>query len=113
MSRISISKLLKARVESLLMVKPDNRDNDDKLISNIWYEEATERYGWIPSGSELFQFLHDLSQGEFTSPESITRARRKVQEENPGLRGEKYKKRHENQENVKWQLGYNPKNDLL
>jgi hypothetical protein len=47
-----------------------------------------------------------LAEGQFTSSESITRMRRKVQEEFKELRGEKYAKRQANQTQVKKQLGY-------
>jgi len=47
-----------------------------------------------------------MAYGNFTSSESITRMRRKIQEENPSLRGEKYAKRQANQEQVKKDLGY-------
>ena len=39
--------------------------------------------------------------------------RRKLQEENPALRGSKYKERHNNQDNYKKDLGYNVKTTLF
>jgi hypothetical protein len=47
-----------------------------------------------------------LAEQRFTSSESITRMRRKVQEEFKELRGAKYAKRQSNQEKVKKDLGY-------
>jgi hypothetical protein len=44
--------------------------------------------------------------GGFTSPDSITRARRQVQEQYPQFRGKKYKERQARQEEVKKELGY-------
>ena len=45
-------------------------------------------------------------EGKLTNSDSITRARRKVQELCPELRGKVYKARQANQEKVKKELGY-------
>jgi hypothetical protein len=42
-----------------------------------------------------------MSSGNLTSFESISRARRKIQEQNPLLRGSTYKERKEMSENVR------------
>ena len=44
--------------------------------------------------------------GDLVNHDTITRARRKVQEENPSLRGENYNGRQAHQEDVKADLGY-------
>ena len=46
---------------------------------------------------------------EISHPSAIMRARRKVQEEHPETRGEVYKERHKQQEQVKEDLGYKTK----
>jgi len=64
------------------------RDNDYRLCSNIWHEEF-KTYD-INGDSSAQDFLKIYSLGKLTSAPSIKRARAKLQEENPELRGEKY-----------------------
>ena len=52
------------------------------------------------------KFLRILADGQLTSSDSITRMRRKAQEENPELRGAKYNQRQDRQSLVKKDLGY-------
>ena len=47
-----------------------------------------------------------MAWGKFTSSETITRVRRKLQEEFPDLRGKNYDKRQAKQSEVKKDLGY-------
>jgi len=42
-----------------------------------------------------------MSSGNLTSFESISRARRKIQEHNPSLRGKNYKERQEISEDIR------------
>ena len=49
-------------------------------------------------------FLHELSKGNVMSSESITRCRRKLQEEHTYLRGNKWAERHRMQKDVKEEL---------
>jgi len=89
-------KILFDRVRGMLEKHPHLRDNDNALLSNIW---------WNDSDSESKEeFLKELSTGNLVAPESITRARRKVQEQHPELRGKKYNERIKRQEEVKQQL---------
>jgi hypothetical protein len=80
------------RVEQWLEEKPDLRDSDEKLVSNIWYDDLRLKNIKTREGSYL-HFLSLYGTGQLTSADSITRARRKVQEDNPHLRGENYEKR--------------------
>ena len=52
------------------------------------------------------EFLTLYKNGILTNADSITRLRRKMQEENPALRGEKYKARHDSVTDVQMELGY-------
>lgn len=73
------------RVKQILEIYPLTRDSDKHLIWEVW-----SRKGFIVNGA--------ISKWDFlvaTSPESITRARRKVQEDHPELRGKTYQKRKE------------------
>tara|TARA_R110000787_G_C13243605_1_gene428559 strand:+ start:135 stop:554 length:420 start_codon:yes stop_codon:yes gene_type:complete len=99
------------RVEEILREYPESRDNDNELLAEYWRQELMvikhENMG-IPrkvvnindSGDaalthreiDLVHFI--VRSGILSQPDSITRARRKLQEEVPSLRGEKYHKRH-------------------
>ena len=74
------------------------RDSDLALISNIWWIELKD------AGlheSSIFDMLTYFSNDNLTNPESIRRARQKVQEEMPELRGKSYQKRHKEEKNFK------------
>ncbi len=86
------------RVYSLLSNQPDLRDNDNRLTAVFWaYELGVENLHKM-TASEL---LGKLSKGKLTASDTITRARRKVQEENEGLRGSNYKGRQEKEQEVR------------
>ena len=93
--------LLKDKIYKLLVNNGHLRNSDLKLIACIWYSE-------VPNINDLtaYEFLQKFSNGQLTNPESIRRSRQKVQEEIPALRGTNYKKRQENQTNIKKQLNY-------
>ena len=92
---------IKDTVKYLLNRHPVLRDDDNRLIINVWLKEDTLI---LQSG---FQYVaNELISGGLSSPESITRARRALQKEFPELRGEKYKARMQEQERVKKDLGY-------
>lgn len=93
--------LLKERIYKLLVDNGNLRNSDQKLIALIWFQECSKL-----NVMTAFDFLQKFSRGEFTNPESIRRTRQKIQEEIPALRGTNYKKRQENQTNIKKQLNY-------
>ena len=64
------------------------KDDDNKLCANIWNDEL-KQFIIIEKG-RIRDFLRLYAQGQLTSAPSIKRARAKLQEENPELRGEKY-----------------------
>ena len=68
------------------------KDNDNKLCANIWNEELKKYIMFKDSfrNSTVRDFLRLYSLGKLTSAPSIKRARAKLQEEEPELRGEKY-----------------------
>ncbi|MEY4334563.1 MAG: hypothetical protein RLZZ196_3313 [Bacteroidota bacterium] len=88
----------------LLTNKEHLRDNDQALIANIWWRELVTQG---KDKSTAFEMLKVFSEGKLSNPESIRRARQKIQEEQPELRGQSYRARHREQDNVKEQLGYN------
>tara|TARA_R110002167_G_scaffold48013_2_gene141912 strand:- start:1140 stop:1448 length:309 start_codon:yes stop_codon:yes gene_type:complete len=88
-------------VKFILERSPEARDNDNILLWIVWKKE----YPIIDNDIEEFKKLFISKQ--LPSMESITRARRKLQEVYPELRGLKYDKRQNNQKLYKEDLGYN------
>lgn len=87
-----------ATVEELLTVKPALRDSDNRLIANFWALELGLDKLAEMKAAELLSYF---SKGKLTKPDNITRARRKVQELNPALRGATYNKRQNNAKDVR------------
>lgn len=81
------------------------RDDDNALIANIWARELQQQ-GYDTKQMLGFEFLASLAMGKLSSPESITRMRRKLQNEFPSLRGLTYEQRHKEADNVQKELGY-------
>ena len=79
------------------------RDNDNKLIAITWHK-LLEKSGVNTKEITGWTFLTHLSKGDLPAPESITRCRRKLQEEIPALRGTTWEKRHKKQDEVKQEL---------
>ena len=86
---------IKLIVQRLLEEQPALRDNDNLLMSTIWKEQ-----------SNILNFFQRFERGKLHSPETIRRARQKLQEDFPHLRGELYEVRQKRQEKVKQELGY-------
>jgi len=87
------------KVKHLLIKYHKLRDNDNKLIANFWFYEIGNEKTFHEITA--IQFLNMFSQGQLTSPETITRCRRKIQEQSPKLRGEKYILRHEQEKETR------------
>jgi hypothetical protein len=99
-------KHIKKKIITLLREKPHLRDDDNKLIANIWCEETgkDEKGVSITRQTTARDFLYAFASGQYTSPESIRRARQKVQEQNPELRGKSYKNRKKNATEIRQQI---------
>jgi SMC interacting uncharacterized protein involved in chromosome segregation len=95
LSLIKNIKAIKDKIKYLLEKYPHLRDDDNKLIANVWYNEADKSLS-------TEEFLKLLSQGKLTNSESIRRCRQKIQEQNIHLRGKRYNYRQE--ENIQTQL---------
>jgi len=107
-----MNKLIKQRVTAILLRYPDTMDSDRELIVRYWKQEvsdmqdaAREKLQSMPYFT-FDSFLASFMTGGFEHPDTITRKRRKIQEEYPHLRGPKYWERHGKQEEVKKELGY-------
>lgn len=99
---IALTKIkdMQKRVESLLRRFPAYRDCDTKLVAHIWMEQI----GGVEKMKEIN--LHDwmkmwIDNPNIASPETIYRARRKIQESNVALRGEHYKFRKDQEKDVR------------
>ena len=77
------------RVKGLLTAKSDLRDNDRRLTCNIWWKSVSN-----PELLMFEDFIRLYIEGKIPESDSITRCRRKVQEEIEELRGENWEKRH-------------------
>ena len=82
-------------VESLLRAIPHLRDDDNKLLASVWYEQIKK------SGYEILKMVADK---QLANSESIRRIRQKLQEINPELRGEIYYERHKEKKRVEIEL---------
>jgi len=85
------------RIEYILKKRPTSRDQDSDLIAAYWYYET----GKGINDMTALQFLEFISKGLLTPPATIIRARRKVQEQNPALRGERYAERQSQEKIVR------------
>jgi hypothetical protein len=76
---------VKPSVKNLLTKFSSLRDSDRLLVAELWKQEL--------KALKTNDLLMMLKAGKLTSYDSITRVRRKVQEENKNLRGKLYKER--------------------
>ena len=90
---------LKDRIKLYLMSHPETRENNETLMSIIWQHEADK----FAIGADNIQVnpLVLLKQNKLTSWDSATRAKRKLQEEHPELRGQTYNLRKAKAKKVK------------
>ena len=89
-------------VTELLTEKPITRD-DDRLLVWLFWRKQFERI----DGYTLEMFRSAFLGGMLSAPETITRARRKVQEKRPDLRGISYQNRTELQDIYTYYYGSN------
>jgi len=86
-------KSLQEKVKVLLTKYPDMRDSDKLLVTNFWYFEL-RKLGIDVETKPIAEFFAVYQSGVVANADLITRARRKVQEENPDLRGDSWEERH-------------------
>lgn len=92
-----MNKTVKQKIKTYLIIHPETRDNDQLLISHIWTVEiGVDIYGM--SAESLLNFI---GSNTLTSPETIVRHRRKLQEDHEHLRGEKYNERQNRAEIIR------------
>lgn len=101
-----MSKLSSIYEEVLYQLRRDPRlrDSDQKLVARVWSDEL-KRMGKNPEQMSSYEMLCMYAKDELQSADYICRCRRKVQEENPELRGETYNHRqHIETEKVKAEI---------
>ena len=86
-------------VEKFLIKHPPLRDDDERLMANIWNLHIGD-IEYI-NGKDI---LHMLASHELPSYESISRCRRKIQEIKPHLRGEKWAERHKRAKEIRKEI---------
>ncbi len=93
----------KEEVKRLLMQNEKYRNDYRELLARVWGNEIDDMV--IGQSMQASTFLELLRSGKLSHPESIMRARRHIQRENPELAGNKAQRREEEQR-VKEELGY-------
>mgnify|MGYP001615620743 FL=1 len=90
-------------VKSLLQ-EDDNRiidkyrDDDELLVCRFWCDELKNK-NIVVKSLDAIAFMMMYKKGLITSADCVTRARRKITENFPELRGKSYKKRKGNLQN--------------
>lgn len=87
------------QVKILLETYPKLRDNDVRLVASYYYNNISN----INQMSAI-DFLQIMVNGNLPSPDTITRARRKLQEKHPELRGVNYVERQKLEKQVRQEI---------
>ena len=93
---------LETKVKSILETIPAARDNDHALVAAYWAAELKNGPVRVESAQGL---LVTLASGGLTKYSSISRARRKIQEEHVNLRGKSYNIRQNKSKKTKKYFG--------
>lgn len=101
MTQMIVKKMkgIKNDVRELLIKYPDYRDSDSRLVAAYYYK----KYGGRETFDNLtaMEFLKHFAEGRFPLPDYITRVRRKLQEQEPSLRGDTWRERHHLEEETR------------
>ena len=85
-------------VADILKSDLEARDDDNILYRAVWKQQGNKEKHTVR------KFLYRLIMGKYASSDTIGRARRRLQEKNPSLRGKLYKQRHEAENEVRNQM---------
>lgn len=96
-------KIVFDRVRTLLEKSPKYRDSDQLLVARMWWEEL-QAQGIESDKITAQEFMEMYRDGKITSSDSISRARRKVNEELPNTKGLSYKPRKIKEEEIKQEI---------
>jgi hypothetical protein len=97
---------VKHNVKILLEDDPTLRDDVLRTTCNYWFRIDGPKNKIDMESLSARQFCSMYCKGKFEHQASIARQWQKVQEENPYLRGETWKKRQSHTVTVKKDLGY-------
>ena len=86
-------------VKKLLTKHPTLRDNDERLMANIWWNHIPNIENM--NGKEILALIAERKLPSFLS---VSRCRRKIQETKPNLRGEKWISRHKRAERIRKEI---------
>ena len=91
-------KKLEPQIELMLRQHPSLRDDDNRLYVNLilQLDEVLKN-----QETKVNYLLSNMAHGNYPAFESVTRARRKIQEKFEELRGDKYNKRKEKEQEVR------------
>lgn len=84
---------IKATVKHLLETVPSLRDSDERLVANFWYYELKNKFNHSSAKLIAHDFFTMYADGEMTTADVITRARRLLQQLHPELRGKTWEAR--------------------
>ena len=106
MQSVIVPKIKSTKEKVILLLKTVDKykDNDKDLVTRYWWDEIKElceNLGLNPLLLKYTDFNKFYRDGKITESDIITRARRKAQEENPELRGSKWKERHDEEKLVR------------
>lgn len=87
-------------VANILKKNLESRDDDNILYIAVW------KYQGMKEGDSIRKFKYRLIMGKYASPESIGRARRRLQEKNESLQGKLYKERHNAEKEMTNQMSF-------
>ena len=80
-------------VKDIMSKYPDTRDDDMRLYAIVVHQRTR-----LKPSVPFYEAMYNHTRYDLPSYESVTRARRKVQEQEEALRGKKYNDRKKRQE---------------
>jgi hypothetical protein len=102
MAIVEKMKSIKQDVRELLLAKKEYRDSDSRLITAFYYRKFGGKKYF--ANKTALEFLYQIASGKFPLPDTITRVRRKLQQDDASLRGNTYEARHQYKRNVRKQI---------
>lgn len=99
---------LKEQIAYVMAADPRTMD-DDHLLSVIVWHNHLKQEGFDIMNTSAYHFMQMYRDKQLPNHDTITRIRRKLQEEHVELRGKKYVERQLKQDKVKKDLGYGDK----
>ena len=85
---------IKERLMKIMIAIPDTKDNDLLLLANVWLKQLKAE-GIDAKKLSALDFIVEFSKDRWINSESVTRCRRKIQEDMPQFRGKSWKSRHD------------------